>query len=227
MPERLIAADPPDDLILFPATLRSPAIVVRPLACPIFVAVDAPPPMLRVVTPELRRLKVAAEEVKSPPLTAISPLNVVVTEEPANVVVPFIVTVSTEESPSVVLPSTINALLIEVVPVAAPISNVVAAPPTLRVVTVEFKRLNVVALDVRSPPLTAISPAVVMLLLSSITTPEPCINFPVVESNLAIVLSIALAGPTTSPEPPPPPAASAAVETVYHSVSLHNNCSVP
>ena len=47
---------------------------------------------------------------------------------------------------------------IVVVPPETPKLNVVAAPPRLRVVTVEFNRLKVVAELVRSPPLTAKSP---------------------------------------------------------------------
>ena len=40
---------------------------------------------------------------------------------------------------------------------------------------------------------------------SLIVTREFCSNFPVVVSNLAIALSVAVAGPITSPLPLPPP----------------------
>jgi filamentous hemagglutinin family protein len=55
--------------------------------------------------------------------------------------------------------STNKLLLIDVVPVAAPISIAVAAPPRLSEVTPELTRLNVAADDVMSPPSTARSPA--------------------------------------------------------------------
>ena len=66
------------------------------------------------------------------------------------------VVVDTVKSPPSMLtsPSTSKLLLMLVVPVAAPISNVVAAPPTLSVVAVVFNKLNVVWLVVKSPPLT-------------------------------------------------------------------------
>jgi hypothetical protein len=48
------------------------AIVVVPVPAPMLTAVAAPP-MLRVVTPELSKLKVPTEDVRSPPLIAISP----------------------------------------------------------------------------------------------------------------------------------------------------------
>jgi hypothetical protein len=47
--------------------------------------------------------------------------------------------------------------------VAAPISKVVAAPAKLTVVAVAFTKLNVAALVVMSPPLTAKSPVNVVL----------------------------------------------------------------
>lgn len=53
----------------------------------------------------------------------------------------------------VVVPSTVRALLILVVPVAAQSSKVVAAPPILSVVAVALTRLKVVAVVVRSPQL--------------------------------------------------------------------------
>ena len=50
--------------------------VVKPFVAPIAIAV-APPPMLSVETPEFRRLKVPAVEVRVPPLTARVPPSVV------------------------------------------------------------------------------------------------------------------------------------------------------
>ena len=41
-----------------------------------------------------------------------------------------------------------------------------------------------------------------MLPVSVIVVPEFCNSLPVVESNLAIALSVELDGPTTSPDPP-------------------------
>ena len=55
--------------------------------------------------------------------------------------------------------TTVDAFAIVAVPVAAPRLSVVAAPPIFSVVTVAFSRLKVVAVEVRSPPLTAMSPA--------------------------------------------------------------------
>ena len=54
-------------------------------------------------------------------------------------------------------------LLTVVVPVAAPILTLVAAPPMFSVVVVTFNKLNVDCVDVRSPPLTTTSPVVVIL----------------------------------------------------------------
>ena len=48
-------------------------------------------------------------------------------------------------------------------------------------------------------PLAVKSATPVMLLLSSMITPEFCISLPVVKLNLATALSVALEGPTTSP----------------------------
>ena len=54
------------------------------------------------------------------------------------------------------------ALLIVAVPVAAPKLSVVAAPPMLREVAIVFSKLKDVWVVVRSPPLIAVSPEVVM-----------------------------------------------------------------
>ena len=62
--------------------------------------------------------------------------------------------------------STSRLLLTLVVPVAAPISRVVAAPAKFTVVAVAFNRLNVVWLVVMSPPLTSRSRSTTRLLLT-------------------------------------------------------------
>ena len=54
--------------------------------------------------------------------------------------------------------TTVLALLIVAVPVAAPILTVVPAPAKFTVVAVALTKLNVVAVVVMSPPLTAKSP---------------------------------------------------------------------
>ena len=58
-------------------------------------------------------------------------------------------------------------------------------------------------------------PGITTLLASLIVTPEFCINFPVVRSNLAIALSVEEEGPTTSPDPPPPPPELIIVSVVF------------
>ena len=98
------------------------------------------------------KLNVVAVVVTSPPLTARSPVTAVL------------------------------ALLIVVVPVAAPILIAVPAPNKLPVVTVVFNKLNVVAVVVTSPPLTAKSPTKVpspaLLTLKRSAAAAPfCINF--------------------------------------------------
>ena len=60
-------------------------------------------------------------------------------------------------------PVTVKSLLTVVVPVAAPIDRVVAAPAKLRLVALVFKILAVAEVVVISPPLTAKSPLVVTL----------------------------------------------------------------
>ena len=57
-------------------------------------------------------------------------------------------------------PSTSRSLLIFVVPVAAPISTVVAAPAKLTVVAVVLAKLNVVVDTVKSPPSISKSPVI-------------------------------------------------------------------
>ena len=58
-------------------------------------------------------------------------------------------------------------LLTVVVPVVAPKEKVVAAPPMLRLVAVELKRLAVVCDVVTEPPLTATLPACCKVTISS------------------------------------------------------------
>jgi len=77
------------------------------------------------------------------------------------------VRVSVVAFPSVVLPSveklpsTSSVFLIVVVPVEAAIVRAVASPAKLTVAAVAFIRLKVVAVVVKSPPLTAKSPVIV------------------------------------------------------------------
>ena len=75
-----------------------------------------------------------------------------------------VVLVTTKFSPSIeTLPSTSKLLLIFVVPVAAPNSNVVAEVNAFTVAAFAVSRLNVVAVVVKLPPLTAASPLKVRL----------------------------------------------------------------
>ena len=77
------------------------------------------------------------------------------------------VVVETVRSPPSIFtsPSTSKSLLIFVVPVAAPISKVVAAPAKLTVVAVVFTRLKVVVETVKSPPSIFTSPSTSKSLL--------------------------------------------------------------
>ncbi len=77
---------------------------------PPMLNVVAAPPMLRVVAVELNSVAEAELVVMSPPFTARSPVT------------------------------TVLALLIVAVPVAAPMDSVVAAPPRFTVVAVVLKR---------------------------------------------------------------------------------------
>jgi len=74
-PTNLTTVAPVDDFMSLPLTCRSPAHVVVDAAAPILTAVAAPK-ALTVVGVALRRLKVLAVEVISPPFTAISPATV-------------------------------------------------------------------------------------------------------------------------------------------------------
>ena len=62
---------------------------------------------------------------------------------------------------------TVRLLFKAVVPVPAPRLRVVAAPNALTVVAVALRRLNVVAVVVRSPPFTARSPVAVTFPVSN------------------------------------------------------------
>ena len=97
-----------------------------------------------------------------------------------------------------------------VVPVAAPILTAVPAPARLTVVAVPFTKLNVVAVVVKSPPLTATSPVtfkfVPMLTVPPIPTPPVTINAPSVVVVLAVAIgtvNLVLFKPTTFTLPVP------------------------
>ena len=132
-------------------------MVAVPVVAPI-VKVVAAPRTLPVVTVAFSRLKVVAVEVRSPPLIAMSPVNVAggVT---LNAVAPVSATV---------------ALAIVAVPVAAPRFNVVAAPNALTVVAVVLKTVAVVSVltmveaSVRMPAMLARPPT-----HSALATPRP------------------------------------------------------
>jgi hypothetical protein len=103
-------------------------IVSVPVAAPTAIVVAAPN-AFTVVALVLKTVAVpVAVVVISAPLTARSPVT------------------------------TVLALLIVAVPVAAPILTVVPAPAKFTVVAVALTKLNVVAVVVMSPPLTAKSP---------------------------------------------------------------------
>jgi hypothetical protein len=72
------------------ATERLLFRVVKPFAAPMVTAVAAPP-ILSAETPELRRLKVPAEEVRLPPFTARLPAAVI---EPFEVTLPLLAIVN-------------------------------------------------------------------------------------------------------------------------------------
>jgi len=140
--------------------------LVVPVAAPISIVVPAPA-KFTVVALAFARLNVDVETVKSPPSIFTSPSTsrllltlVVPVAEPISMVVAapakftvvalvfarLKVEVETVRSPPSILtsPSTSRLLLMFVVPVAAPISRVVASPAKLTVVAVAFTRLNVV-----------------------------------------------------------------------------------
>jgi len=156
----------PPSMLTSPSTSKLLLILVVPVAAPISIVVAAPA-KFTVVALVFARLKVVVDTVRSPPsiLTSPStsrlllmlvvpvaaPSSRVVAEVNAFTVVAFVVArlkveVETVRSPPSMLtsPSTSRLLLILVVPVAAPISIVVAAPAKFTVVAVPFNRLKVV-----------------------------------------------------------------------------------
>ena len=149
-------------LIVIPAPSAVVSVGVATLAIIIFLSSTSNVAVLSVVVSPLT--------VKSPAIVkllftavvpVLAPILTVVAAPPIFKVVAVVlaklnVLVDTVKSPPSILtsPSTSRLLLILVVPVAAPISNVVAAPPTFRVVAVVFNKLNVVWLVVKSPPFT-------------------------------------------------------------------------
>ena len=181
-------------VISAPFTAKSPVttvlalrIVVVPVTAPIVIAVPAPN-KLPVVAVVLIRLNVVWLVVISPPRTSRSkstckllftsvvpvtaPIKIVVAAPNAFTVVALAlaklnVDVLTVKSPPSILtsPSTSRLLLIFVVPVAAPISNDVAAPNAFTVVALALARLNVAVLTVKSPPSILTSPSTSRLLL--------------------------------------------------------------
>ena len=70
-------------------------------------------------------------------------------------------------------------LLIVAVPEFLPILTVEAAPPMSRVETVELRRLKVLAVEVRLPPLTATLPAVVILPVEPVMVKWVAVILPV------------------------------------------------
>ena len=68
---------------------------------------------------------------------------------------------SASASPKVAFPSTVISLFIDVVPVVAPNSSVVAAPPIFNEVALALKILAVASVVVISPPFTAKFPGIV------------------------------------------------------------------
>jgi len=144
--------------------------------------------MFIVVAVVFSKLNVLTLVVKSPPLTARSPVIVVLLRivvvpvtAPIVIVVPSpaklttvavvfnklnVVALVVKSPPSILTsPSTSKLLLTLVVPVAAPSSKVVAAPNALTVVAVVLAKLNVVVDTVRSPPSILTSPSTSKLLL--------------------------------------------------------------
>ena len=156
-----------------------------PLAAPITTDVPAPA-KFTVVALVLARLKVVVDTVKSPPSILTSPstsrlfLTLVVpvaapiltaVPAPAKFTVVAVVfnklnvTTLVVMSPPLTARSpdiAVLALLIVVVPVAAPILTVVPAPNKLPVVAVALNTVAVVEVVVISPPLTAKSPVKVV-----------------------------------------------------------------
>ncbi len=138
-------------LLLVTERMAVPAVLLVPTTDAVVLGVAVPIP-IRLLVPSTTKVlesKLSDEETEAVVAFGIDQLAVLK------------VSVSAEALPRIVLPSvlkfpsTSRALRIFVVPVAAAITRDVAAPPRLSVVAVVFTRLNVVALVVISPPLTA------------------------------------------------------------------------
>ena len=96
------------------------------------------------------------------------------------------------------MPVTVKALLTVVVPDTAPIERVVAAPAKLTVVALALTRLKEAAVVVMSPPLTARSPAVVMLPVApvidqyvperSLAPADKAVTISASETSMAVVI---------------------------------------
>ena len=114
----------------------------------------------------------------------------------------LIVSASAEASPKVVVPFTLSAWFKVVVPVAAPREIVVPAPAKFTVVAVEFKRLKVVAVVVKSPPFTAKSPAKVVSAPERViaVAVEERISLPVICKSSAITVLVPVASIFKLPE---------------------------
>ena len=182
-------------VVAFVPVMVGLATVRVPVAAPTFNEVAAPP-RFRVVAVVLARLKEAVETVRSPPsmLTSPStsrllftfvvpvaaPISSAVAAPPMLRVVAVVlarlkVVVDTVRSPPSMFrsPSTSRLLLMLVVPVTAPISTKVPAPAKLTVVAVALSRLKVAAEVVRSPPLTARSPVMVVSPVRAVVPVTP------------------------------------------------------
>ena len=124
-------------VVVFPTSVPPRIVVVVPEVAPMVMAV-ATPPRFSVVAFVLKRVAVpVAVVVMSAPLTARSPVT------------------------------TVLALFMVVVPVAAPIETEVAAPPTLSVVATVFIRFTVELLVPRVAPIFTV-PSNVKVLVESL-----------------------------------------------------------
>ena len=192
-----------------------------PVADPILTVVAAPN-RLPVVAVVLARLNVAVLTVKSPPsiltspstsrlpstsklfLTVVvpvtAPMFILVAALPKLIVVGVVlaklnVRVLTVKSPPSILtsPSTSRLFLIFVVPVAAPMFNVVAAPNRLPVVAFVLARLNVAVETIKSPPSIVISPSTSKLLLMLVVPVAAPISIVVAAPAKLTVVAVVLA----------------------------------
>jgi len=156
-----------------------------------FTAVVAPPPTFKVVAVPFTKLKVVAEVVISPPLTARSPVRVVLPVTPR--VVP---TVAAPEIAVVAfLRVAVPDPLAPKVKVVAPVANeaVVAAPAKFTVVALVLIKSKEVELVVRDAPLTAR----VELKVAAPVTPRvvPTVAAP----EIAVVAFLMVAVPVVAP----------------------------